>query len=98
MIYFVDIDGTICENTLTGDYTRSQPLFERIDYINTLYDQGNTIVYWTARGMSRGIDFSDLTTRQLLQWGCKFHELRMNKPVYDVWIDDKGFWPFEEGK
>lgn len=98
MIYFVDIDGTICKSPPSGDYTQSQPIPDRINIINTLYDQGHVIVYWTARGMSRGIDFSELTQQQLQQWGCKFHELRMNKPVYDVWIDDKGLWPFEENK
>ena len=30
-----------------------------------------------------------LTEKQLKAWGCKYHELKMNKPAYDLWIDDK---------
>jgi hypothetical protein len=95
MIYIIDIDGTICFSPPSGDYTQSQPIQKRIDRVNQLYDQGNVIIYWTARGMSRGLDFSELTERQLKQWGCKYNDLRMRKPVYDVWVDDKAKWLFD---
>jgi hypothetical protein len=62
---------------------------DRIAKVNKLYDAGNTIIYWTARGMNSGKDHTDFTRIQLDQWGCKYHEIRMSKPVYDVWIDDK---------
>ena len=26
---------------------------------------------------------------QLNKWGAKFHELKMGKPAYDLFIDDK---------
>ena len=29
------------------------------------------------------------TLKQLNDWGCKFTELRMGKPAYDLFIDDK---------
>lgn len=90
MKYIVDIDGTIC-NTYKGDYVNSKPLIGRIAKINSLYDSGHTIVYWTARGSNSGLDWRELTERQLNQWGCKYHMLQMNKPVYDIWIDDKAF-------
>jgi hypothetical protein len=54
-----------------------------------LYDEGHTIIYWTARGATTGLDWSELTKTQLDFWGCKYHELRMGKPMYDVWVDDK---------
>lgn len=88
MRYIVDIDGTIC-NTSKSDYANSKPIVENIKKINQLYEDGNEVIYWTARGGNSGIDWSELTKQQLKQWGCKFHEIRMNKPVYDVWIDDK---------
>ena len=91
--YIVDIDGTICE-TIDGDYNGSRPLNDRIDKINALYDDGHVIIYWTARGALSGKDWSGLTYHQLKSWGCKFHELRMNKPHYDVWVDDKAQWLF----
>ena len=91
--YIVDIDGTICE-TVDGDYENSRPLADRIAQINALYDEGHTIVYWTARGAVSGKNCSALTYRQLVSWGCRFHELRMGKPAYDVWVDDKAQWLF----
>ena len=94
MIYIVDIDNTICDTpNIDGvnRYDLALPITERISRINSLYDAGMTIVYWTARGGSTGTDWSDLTTSQLKIWGCKYHELRMRKPSYDVWIDDKAF-------
>ena len=54
-----------------------------------MYEDGNTIVYWTARGSSSGLYWFQLTLKQLNEWGCKFHELRMGKPSYDLFIDDK---------
>ena len=90
MIYMIDIDGTICNNT-NGDYENAQPIVERIAKVNALYDQGHTINYWTSRGMRTGLDWADLTQRQLIKWGCKYHKFSMGKPMYDIWVDDKAF-------
>ena len=79
MKYIVDIDGTIF-NTEGNDYE-----------INRLFDEGNEIHYWTARGSSSGKDHLPLTLKQLKQWGCKYTTANVGKPVYDVWIDDKAF-------
>ncbi len=95
MIYIVDIDGTICKQEIESDYTTSYPLRCRIEKINDLFDQGHTIIYWTARGMRSNKDWSELTKTQLTDWNCKYHDLKMNKPMYDVWIDDKAKWIFE---
>ena len=57
--------------------------------INQLYEDGNKIVYWTARGSRTGIDWFDLTEKQLLEWSAKYHELKCNKPYYDIFIEDK---------
>lgn len=95
MRYIVDIDNTICYQTDPGNYLTSIPFQERIDIINRLYDEGNNIIYWTARGMASGKDWAELTEAQLKQWGCKFNDLWMKKPQYDVWIDDKACWIFE---
>ena len=92
MIYIVDIDQTICVTPLIEEkhrYDLPAPLKHRIEEINKLYDQGHTIIYWTARGSGSGIDWTELTHQQLNKWGCKFHEVRLGKPSYDVWIDDK---------
>ena len=94
MIYIVDIDQTICITPAVDGkhcYDLSTPLHYRIAIINKLYDEGHTIKYWTARGSGSGIDWTKLTNQQLNEWGCKFHEVRLGKPSYDVWIDDKAF-------
>lgn len=98
MIYIVDIDQTICVTPqVNGEhfYNLSVPLKRRIDKINKLYDQGHTIIYWTARGSGSGIDWTELTTKQLNKWNCKYHEVRLGKPSYDIWIDDKAFRDIE---
>ena len=87
MIYIIDIDGTICSK-VDSDYKDAVPYLDRIEKINFLYDQGNEINYWTARGGKSGIDWSEVTEKQLIEWGCKYHSLKMGKPSYDVWIDD----------
>jgi hypothetical protein len=88
MTVYVDIDGTIA-NTFDGDYQNSTPIYENIEKINKLYDEGNQIIYWTARGATSGIDWELLTKTQLIMWECKFHELKMGKPAFDLLIDDK---------
>lgn len=84
----VDIDGTICTNT-NGEYAKAEPLTDRIEKLNKLFDEGHEIHYWTARGGNTGIDWSILMLNQLREWGVKYTTANMGKPVYDVWIDDK---------
>jgi hypothetical protein len=92
MIYYIDIDGTIC-HTDDMKYEDARPVMSRINYINKLYDQGHTIVYWTARGSGSGIDHYNLTESQLNEWGAKYHYLRCDKPVFDKMVDDKSQLP-----
>jgi hypothetical protein len=88
-VIYVDIDETICETPHPRNYFNAQPIKENIDKINKLYDEGNTIVYWTARGSRTKINWYDLTKKQLDEWGVKYHELFVDKPYYDLFIDDK---------
>jgi hypothetical protein len=88
MILCFDIDGTLCTNT-DGDYERAQPFFEVIEQVNRLAAEGHKILLYTARGETTGIDWQDLTERQLRKWGVKYDRLYMGKPTADVYIDDK---------
>ena len=89
MIYCFDVDGTLCDTT-GSDYENSVPVHGMIMLLNKLYDDGNIIKIFTARGCNSGIDHTELTTRQMDEWGIKYHELIMNKkPHYDLLIDDK---------
>jgi len=91
MIIYVDIDNTICNGITNLDYKTAVPIPEAIKKINSFYNAGHTIVYWTARGTESGIDWSEETTRQLNIWGASYHELKFGKPAFDMFIDDKAF-------
>ena len=92
-IYEVDLDGTLCSNT-NGTYEHAVPFKDRIEKINQLYNNGNIININTARGATTGIDWYDLTVRQLQDWGVKYHSLTVGKkPHYDFIIDDKAHNP-----
>ena len=103
--YCIDIDGTICTpgTCKSCQYEGATPKKDRIKVINKLYDEGNYIIYFTARAMGRNSDLPNeearikakeiiepLTKMQLDIWGCKYHELIMGKPHADLFIDDKG--------
>lgn len=101
MTYVFDIDGTICTKQCgsdSGNYKNAEPLIDRINKVNFLYDQGHKIIYMTARGMGRSKnnpmqaihEFYSFTMDQLSMWGCKYHNLVLGKPAADFYIDDKG--------
>ena len=89
MIVYIDIDETICNSPKDRDYSLAEPIVENIEKANKLYDSGNTIVYWTARGTGSGIDWREVTEKQFSDWGVKYHDLKFGKPIYDLFIDDK---------
>lgn len=89
MIIFVDIDETICTSPDNRDYRQASPIISNINKINELYESGDTIIYWTARGTGSGIDWREVTEEQFERWGVKYHELKFGKPIYDMFIDDK---------
>lgn len=90
MNIYVDIDETICFYEGEREYPLAKPNLENIAKINTLYDQGHTITYWTARGAVTKIDWYHTTEQQLVEWGCKYHHLSVGeKPDYDLLICDK---------
>ena len=90
MIYCFDLDGTLC-HTEGSDYMNSVPMQERIDVVNRLFDEDNTILIDTARGSGSGINWLDETKEQLERWKVKHHKLRVRVKFHaDVFIDDKG--------
>ncbi len=88
-IYCFDLDGTLC-STDGASYLQATPLMDRIGKVNDLYQSGNQIIIFTARGSTTGIDWTDLTRNQLYSWGIKHHSLHLGKPTADIYIDDKG--------
>jgi len=92
MLYRIDIDGTICEET-NGEYHFAKPWPDAIAKVNALHDAGHQVIYWTARGATTGIDWQDFTENQLKAWGCRFDAVECNKPHYDKMICDKAEFP-----
>ena len=96
MIYCFDIDGTVCE-TEGLDYKEARPIESVVDSINALYEDGHTILMYTARGMGtlKGdlekvySTWYEVTKNQLNKWGVKHHQLILGKPAADFYIDDK---------
>lgn len=102
-IYAFDLDETLCyrekgvEHLGVEKYNYCFPIYEMINRVNKLYDEGNTIIIYTARGMSQFngdvhkvySNLFNITVESLKYWGVRYHTLVMGKPHYDYLIDDK---------
>ncbi|MGB4848600.1 MAG: acylneuraminate cytidylyltransferase family protein [Saprospiraceae bacterium] len=87
--YCFDMDGVIAHLSPNNDYSLAKPNFELINSINSLYEKGNYIIIFTARGSATGLDWHEITIKQLLDWGVRYHEFHTGKPYADYYIDDK---------
>jgi len=87
--FVFDIDGVIAMKREDLDYGQAGPNEKMIKIVNQLYDWGNKIVLFTARGYVTGIDWREVTEKQMADWGVKYHELHMGKPNADYYVDDK---------
>jgi hypothetical protein len=102
-IYAFDLDDTLCirdtnlEHLGPNKYNHCKPITDMIEIVNNLYDKGNTIYIYTARGMGQFNGdlvkvYNELyliTLESLKEWGIKHHGLVMGKLHYDVLVDDK---------
>ncbi|MGG7055083.1 cytidylyltransferase domain-containing protein [Nitrosomonas sp. ANs5] len=87
--FVVDIDGVLASLVSNNDYTLSQPLQENIAIINRLHEAGHRIILFTARGSATGIDWQDVTRKQMTDWNVRYHALQFGKPAADYYIDDR---------
>ena len=87
--FVFDIDGVIATITPGNDYSLAGPLLDNIRRINRLHDAGNTIILFTARGSATGINWSEVTHQQMVEWGVRHHRLMLGKPAADHYVDDK---------
>ena len=87
--YLIDIDGTITEDVPNEEPERMStclPYDGAVNIINTWYDQGHIITFFTSR-----TDEHELVTREWLENnGFKYHNLLLNKPRGGNyhWIDN----------
>jgi hypothetical protein len=102
-IYAFDLDDTLCtrsaelEHLGPDKYKHCIPINDMIEKVNILYNEGNTIYIYTARGMGQFKgdlvkvynELYVLTLESLKEWGVMHHGLIMGKLHYDYLIDDK---------
>ena len=83
----VDIDGTLTNDSVGQWWTNSNisPNREAIEFINSLYKSGLTILIHTSRPEEARV----LTEVWLKEHKVKYHALVMDKLPADVYIDDK---------
>ena len=87
--YLIDIDGTITDDVPNEEPERMStclPYDGSVDTINTWYDQGHIITFFTSR-----TDEHETVTKQWLdKHGFKYHNLLLNKPRFGNyhWIDN----------
>jgi len=92
------LDGTICDTQYTidkWDYIDSIPRKNIIEKINKLYDMGEYIIIFTARGSIIKLNWEEITKKQLEDWGVKYNELRFGKPGAEIYVDDRTITPEE---
>ena len=69
--FVIDIDGTICTNTY-GEYTKAEPFYDRIIYVNKLFKEGHKIKFLRQEALC--INWLAMTKKQLCEWGVNYHE------------------------
>lgn len=85
MQIIIDLDGTICTEEKTFSRSLAEPLEGAIENINKLYDDGHTIIIYSARTW---MEF-EMTTNWLKKHNVKYNQLILGKPIGDIWIDDR---------
>lgn len=102
-VYAFDLDETLCTRDKSMDhighekYKFCTPIVDMIEKLNKLYNEGNIIYIYTARGMETFNgdinkvynNLYNLTLDSLKKWGVNHHGLIMGKLNYDYLIDDK---------
>jgi hypothetical protein len=87
--YLIDIDGTITEDVPNEEPWRMEtclPYDGSVEMINTWYDNGDLITFFTSRTESH----RKVTEEWLHKHGYKYHGILMNKPRGGQyhWIDN----------
>lgn len=98
----VDVDDTISVTT-THDWQNATPIWETINKLNKLHDEGWTIILMTARGQvscNGDFELADKKYRASMEdWlqrhGVKYDLLSFEKYLAAYYIDDKSLMPEE---
>lgn len=85
MQIIIDLDGTICTEEKTYSRALAKPLPGAVEKLNQLYEQGHTLIIYSARTWME----YEMTADWLAKHGFRYHQLVLGKPVGDVWLDDR---------
>lgn len=97
MIFAFDLDGVICQFKTEGEtYADVQPFPEAVQVLQSLKNEGHTIILYTARHMKTcNGNSGKILAKQgkiLFDWLAKYNipydELWWSKPYADLTIDD----------
>ena len=83
-----DIDNTVLtQGSPESDYIDAEVIPEMVDIVNSLYEDGHEIYFFTARHFKHFV----YTDNFLKKCGFKYHGLVLNKISCDLYVDDKAF-------
>ena len=85
MTLAIDLDGVICTEEKTFEKPLALPIPGAVEAVNWFFDEGHTVLIWTARGWEQ----YRMTIDWLSRNGFRFHSLLMGKPIVDYFIDDR---------
>ena len=57
--------------------------------IGLIKNKKKVITFFSSRRKMSGIDWFKFTLDQLDGWGVKYHGVKLGKPAYDLFIDDR---------
>ncbi len=81
----IDVDGTICTEEKTYSRSMAKVIKDAVESVNNLYDDGHTIILYSARSWQE----YEMTEDWLKRHNFRYHQLVMGKPIGEVWIDDR---------
>lgn len=95
-----DLDNTLVTYpTNIFDYNTVKPIEDMINFVNYLYDNENYIIIHTARNMkTKNKKYINIETKKIIidtlkKFNIKYHELILEKPYADFYVDDKSINP-----
>lgn len=101
--YCFDLDNTLVTYPeINNDYSTVKPIQNMINLVRMLYNEGNTIIIYTARRMKTHNgnigkvmkDIGQITFDTLSNYNIPYHEIYFGKPQADFYIDDLGINSF----
>ena len=89
-----DLDHTVLtQGSPDNNYKDSAVKPGMVEYVNSFYDKGHEIYFFTARHFKHHV----YTDQFLRDAGFKFHGLYLNKISVHLFVDDRGF-RWEDGR